>query len=172
MYAISKPLLSFNSFNAIIASPAVLVSIILNVCATEPWISNLFMGLVTPIPTFPALEILKTLEVAEFITLSILLALLGDVWLNRKDVDDPAFVNSNISVVNTSVFNLVVAPWTIKLELTTKLPFIPTSALYVDKFIDMVPSPPKSILLPFLTAPRTLEDAIGNLKLLIVPSDI
>ena len=43
--------------------------------------------------------------------------------VNVEEVE-PAFVNSNLSVVYTSVYNFVSVPWTIKLEFTIKLPSI------------------------------------------------
>ena len=41
-----------------------------------------------------------------------------------RDGPEPTFVISNFSVVYRSVFKIVVAPLTIKLELTTKSPLI------------------------------------------------
>ena len=81
------------------------------------------------VDTAPVLEILKTLDVEEFITFNILLVLPAEVCLIVNVELAPPLVTSSLSVVYTSVFKVVDIPWIIKLELTTKSPFIVESPL-------------------------------------------
>ena len=71
-----------------------------------------------------------------------------DDWEIFRDGPEPIFAISNFSVEYTLVNNCVVSPFTIKLELTTKSPFIVALPLYKLRLTEILLLLSIAILLP------------------------
>ena len=118
---ISVPLAILLAFIFVIGSPSPVIVPDTLILPETTTLSVIFV--VVPTPTFPTFVILNTVEPEEFITLNILLVFSGSVCFTVKvEFVLPPYITSNLSVVYTSVFNVVVEPCIVKLQLTIKLP--------------------------------------------------
>ena len=122
-------------------------------------IFNLDWGLVVPIPTLPLFIIVNT-SPEPLLTFN--MSWDPADWVIVTAVAVLLFCISRLSVVNTSVSNVVLSPNIVKLDVI-KSPFISTSPVYNPKSTDITPLLSinifVSVFVPFLTPPNVVSVA-------------
>ena len=118
-------------------------------------IFNLLSGFVVPIPTLPLFIIVNT-SPEPLLTFNISWDPADCVIVTAVAV--LLFCISRLSVVNTSVSNVVLSPNIVKLDVI-KSPFNSTSPVYNPKSTDITPLLSINVFVPFLTPPKVVSVA-------------